>query len=162
MSKPSNAVSALQSKIQDYLRQTVGRCEVLRDGSSSVRYGSARVIITAHELGQTGRTLVNVFALVVQGTNVTDELYGYLMEVNKNVVFGKFFAVEGQRLVVCQETLLGDKMGPEELHIAVSAVAQLADEYDDKIVAKFRGKTMQQFEDDAGNIARQWPDLRAP
>lgn len=160
MSKKSGVVSALQSKIQDYLRQTIGSYQVLKDGSSSVQYGSTRVIITAHELGTSGRTLVNIFAFVAYGVNVSDELYRYLMDINKNIIFAKFFVVEEQRLVICQETLLGDKMDSEELAVSVAAVAQLADEYDDKIAERFNGKTTQQFEREAQKLADEWPTIR--
>lgn len=160
MSKQSDAVSALQSKIQNYLRQTVGSFQVLQDGNSSLSYGSTRVIITAHDLGTSGKTLVNIFAFVTYGVRVTDELYRYLMDVNKDVIFAKFFVVEDQKLVVCQETLLGDRMDPEELAVSVAAVAQLANEYDDKIVQRFGGKTTEQFEREAQGLADEWPTIR--
>ena len=140
MSGESAVLENLRTKFGDYLRATIGRYEVTRDGSYSLRHGTTRLIIKPRGLSGTDKTIVSIFAFVAIDVNVTDELMRYLNDINKRVTFGKFFVIEDQKLVICQHSLLGGTLDKDELMVGIAAVAYTSDQYDEKIVERFGGK----------------------
>ena len=140
MSGESAALENLRTRIGDYLRETIGRYEVTRDGSYSLRHGTTRLIINPRGLSGTDKTIATIFAFVAIDVNVTNDLFKYLNEINKGITFGKFFVIEDKKLVICQHSLLGGTLDKDELSVGIAAVAYTSDQYDEKIIKSFGGK----------------------
>jgi len=102
-------------------------------------------IVRPHEWVK-DRTLVNVVAIVAMGVEPTKDLTEYLNNTNMNLIFGKFFVMKEQNVVLCQHALLGDKMDREELETAIMAIGAVADHYDEEIVNRFGGMRYTDFE----------------
>ena len=88
MSSESAALENLSAKIGSYLRETVGSYEFTLEGSYSLRRDSTRLIITHVCFADTDKTLVSILAFATINLNVNNDLMKYLMDVNKNIVFG--------------------------------------------------------------------------
>ena len=149
MSGKSTALENLRTKIGDYLRETVGRYEVTRDGSYSLRTGTTRVIINPRSLSGADKTIVSIFAFVAIDVNVTNELMRYLNEINARITFGKFFVMEDKKMVICQHSLLGATLDKDELAVGIAAVAYVSDQYDEEITKRFGGKSCRDAENEA-------------
>jgi len=149
MSRESAALENLRTRVGNYLRETVRRYEVTRDGSYSLRTGTTRVIIKPQSLSSTDKTMVSIFAFVVIDVNVTNELMKYLNEINGRITFGKFFVIEDKKLVICQHSLLGSTLDKDELAIGIAAVAYTSDQFDEKIIERFGGKRCIDAENEA-------------
>lgn len=127
----------LRSRIESFLKETP--FQVTKDGSYSLLYGSTNVVIKPLIFSGT-IPLVSIFAYVVQGVNVNDKLMRYLNDINSRIVFGRFFVIEEEKLVVCQHSLFGSTLGKDELFTAIAAVAGASNQYDEEIMQKFGGK----------------------
>jgi len=160
MSGKSTAVENLKRRIEGYLRETVGTYQVAPEDSYSLRHGTTRLIIRPTNLPGSDKTLAVLFAFVAIGVNVTNELTRYLNDINKQIIFGKFFVLEDQKLVICQHSLLGDTLDKDELMIGIAAVALTSDEYDEKIVERFGGKRCIDAETEA--LRRSPPGYTGP
>jgi len=145
MPKEPIGIHVLRTKIQDYLRQIAGSYEIGTDGSCAIRVGTTKVIVRADEWVK-DRSLVNVVAIVAVEVEPTKDLMEFLNTKNADLVFGKFFVMREQKLVLCQHALLGDKMDREELETAVMAIGAVADRYDEEIVNRFGGMRYTDFE----------------
>lgn len=107
-----------------------------------IKQGSAYVMISVIPLGP-DRAMVRCAAQLVTGITVPVELALQLLELNSHLRFGAFGWDPSIESVVFSHTLLGGKtLDPEELLVTLRDVALTADEYDDKIVAKFGGQRM--------------------
>jgi hypothetical protein len=135
----------LRTRIQDYLRQIAGSYEIGTDDSYAVRVGTTKVIVHTDEWVK-DKSLVNVVAIVAAGVEPTKDLMEFLNAKNADLVFGKFFVMKEQKLVLCQHALLGDKMDCEELETAIMAIGAVADRYDEEIVSRFGGMCYIDFE----------------
>jgi len=149
MSEKSPAVASLRTKIEQYLREMAGGYQVTQDGSYSLRHGTTRLVIKPAGMEGTERTMVNIFAFVTINVNVTNDLFKYLNDINKEINFGKFFVLDDQKLVICQHSLVGGTLDKDELIVGIAAVALLADKYDEKIVEKFGGQRCIDAENEA-------------
>ena len=68
----------------------------------------------------------------------------YLLTYNLRLVLGAFalsIAEGGKSTIVLSHTIVGDTMERDELYASVSAIAGVANNVDDKIVAMYGGKT---------------------
>jgi len=69
-----------------------------------------------------------------------------LLEMNALLRFGAFAYVPTGEVIVFSHTLLGGAtLNATELTAAVRDVAIIADEYDDRIAARYGGQTMQEL-----------------
>jgi len=139
------SVHDLRTRIQECLRQIFGGYEIGTDNSYAVRAGTTKVIVRPHEWVK-DKTLVNVIAIVAMGVEPTKDLMEFLNTTNMNLIFGKFFVVKEQKVVLCHHALLGDRMEREELETAIMAIGAVADHYDEEIVKKFGGMRYIDFE----------------
>ena len=84
-------------------------------------------------------TVINVSSNVVSGATIDQELLQFLLHENNELVFGAFsMTPEGD--IYFQHTIVGATCDPEELQASVNEVLEVADEYDDRIVAKWGGQ----------------------
>lgn len=113
-----------------------------------VKQGSSYVMISVVPSGTKGkvneRALVRVVAQVVAGVKPEPSLFRQLLILNGQLRFGAFaYVPEGSLVMFGHSMLGGDTMDTKELIATVHDVALVADEYDDRIVARYGGARMQ-------------------
>lgn len=107
-----------------------------------IKQGSTFVMIAIGAWGK-DRALVRVSAQLVKGGRMDGTLALKLLELNGALRFGAFHYDEIENIVFFSHTLLGGKnLNEEELRAAVSEVALIADEYDDKLQRGYGGQRM--------------------
>jgi hypothetical protein len=142
-----NPVSASCSIIE----KTLGKSQAFRkvdDRLYVVKQGSSYVMISVVPSGPKEkpdeRALVRVMAQVVAGVRPEAPLMRQLLILNGQLRFGAFaYVPEGSLIMFGHSILGGDGMDVKELHATVHDVALVADEYDDRIVARYGGARMQ-------------------
>ncbi len=134
-------VSALHTRVQQYLREKQLVYEVQQNGSIWIRQGSTVVVVEPAAWNE--RTVVKLMAPVALNiTKITPELTRYLAEQNYRLLFGKFSLDADGKAVWYEHILLGDNLDVEELFIAVAAVALTADENDEEIAQMAGGQRL--------------------
>ena len=103
-----------------------------------VRYGTTVLEIAVDPYGPE-ETMVQVMAYCVQGVRHEPDLLLGLLELNHHLAFGAFSLVG--RDIFLSHTLFGRGLDRGALLGAIAAVANVSDEYDDRIVAKYGGQT---------------------
>ena len=142
-----NAVAASREVIE----KTLGKSPAFRkveDNLYVVKQGSSYVMISITGTGPKSkhneRALVRVVAQVVSGVRPEASLFRQLLILNSKLRFGAFaYLPEGDVVLFAHSILGGDTMDPRELIATVHDVALVADEYDDRIVARYGGARMQ-------------------
>ncbi len=108
-----------------------------------VKQGSSIVMINVLPWG-TDRAVVRVAAQLVKGVTMEVPLALRLLEMNALLRFGAFaYVPTGDVIIFCHTILGGKTMDREELLATIKDVAIIADEYDDRIAARYGGQTMQ-------------------
>jgi hypothetical protein len=113
-----------------------------------VKQGSSYVMISVVPSGPKGKTsdraLVRVVAQVVAGVTPEPSLFRQLLILNGQLRFGSFsFIPDGNLIMFGHSMLGGEGLDVKELVATVHDVALVADEYDDRIVARYGGARMQ-------------------
>jgi hypothetical protein len=144
---PQDAVSAAADQVRSMLAPfddvTVGA-----DGTCSLRYGSAEVVVTVGVFDE-DQAAVRVAARAVTGAAPSPELFRWVATNRADI--GHFGVVEegdGTATVEFARTLVAEFLNPAELRLTVVAVALTADRFDDELAARFGGRV----HDAAGNI----------
>jgi hypothetical protein len=142
-----NAVDASCINIEKILGKSPAYRKV-DDHLYVVKQGSSYVMISVVPSGHKGkvneRALVRVVAQVVAGVKPEPSLFRQLLILNGQLRFGAFaYVPEGSLVMFGHSILGGDSMDPKELTATVHDVALVADEYDDRIVARYGGARMQ-------------------
>lgn len=131
-------------KTRDYLHLIFGEVGVrVMDGIFMMQEGTTFVYVRTFPIGEKNAG-VEVFSYVVVDVDVSEDLMRFLLTYNLKLVLGAFglaIGEDGKASVVLTHTLLGDNMQREELYATVSAIARVADDLDNQIVAAFGGKT---------------------
>jgi hypothetical protein len=142
-----NAVDASCSHIEKALgkspafRKVEDRLYVVKQGSS---YVMISVIATGPKSHLNDRAVVRVLAQVVSGVRAEPSLFRQLLILNSQLRFGAFaYSSDGDLILFTHSILGGESMDPKELVATVHDVALVADEYDDRIVARYGGARMQ-------------------
>ena len=118
-----------------------------------VRYGSTVLEISVEPYGAE-ETMVTIMAYCVQGVEVEEQLLLGLLELNHSLVCGSFSLVGTD--IFCSHSLFGRSLDPRDLLRAITAVATVTDDYDDRIVAKYGGQTaLERIQDTGGRRRRQ-------
>lgn len=137
------AVDALRAKVEKILTEHFGAFTVDPDGDVHVDYESVRVFVCPRDWKQ-AKSVVSIFSVTNVGVPVSGDLTLFLARENLSLLFGHFSlrAEEGAATgdVWFGHTLLGDFLDPDELVTALSAVARMADKYDDLIRDRFGGR----------------------
>jgi hypothetical protein len=122
-------------------RKVEDRLYVVKQGSS---YVMISVIATGPKGGTDERAVVRVVSQVVSDVRPEASLFRQLLILNGQLRFGAFaYVPEGNLILFCHSILGGDSMDVRELVATVHDVALVADEYDDRIVARYGGARMQ-------------------
>ena len=126
------------------------------NGHSYVRYGSTVLEIAVDPYGPEEAT-VSVMAYCVQDVEVDEELLLGLLELNHTLPFGAFSLVGDD--IYFSHSLFGRTLERSNLLGAIAAVANIADEYDDRIVGKYGGqRALDKIGDTGGRDARLGDD----
>ena len=107
------------------------------NGHFYVSYGSTVIEISVHPYGPEEIT-VTVMAYCVQGVEVDEGLLLGLLELNHTLPFGAFSLVGTD--IFFSYAVFGHTLQRRNLLNAIAAVANISDDYDDRIVAKFGGE----------------------
>jgi hypothetical protein len=108
-----------------------------------VKQGSSMVMINVLAWNP-DRAVVRCVAQLVKGVTLEVPLALWLLEMNAKLRFGAFAFVPAGDVIVFSHTLLGGHtLDEEEINTTVRDVAIIADEYDDRIAARYGGQTMQ-------------------
>lgn len=121
-------------------------------GHFYVSYGSTVLEISVDPYGPE-EAFVSVVAYCVQGVRLEENLLLGLLELNHHLPFGTF-SVVGQDIFF-SHSLFGRSLQRTNLLGAIAAVANISDEYDDRIVAKYGGQTALQRIRDTGGRERR-------
>jgi hypothetical protein len=149
----SEVVAVLRTALAAHLEAAFGSYEVDRDRDFVVRRGSARVFV--RPLEQAGRTFVRISSVSNVGVSVDGGLTRFLATENSTLAFGKFSLNEEASAVHVAHTLLGDFLNRDELAIAVGAVAEIADRYDDEIKQRFGGRLFTETPEELPELIRE-------
>jgi len=113
------------------------------DGLYVVKQGSSLVMISVLPWNP-DRAVVRCVAQLVKGVTMEVPLAMQLLEMNALLRFGAFAYVPTGEVVIFSHTLLGGAtLDSEQITATVRDVAIIADEYDDRIAARYGGQTMQ-------------------
>lgn len=113
-----------------------------------IRQGSSYVMISILPTGKSSKhddkAIVRVVANVASGVKPEGSLFRQLLILNGRLRFGAFAYVPDGDVIVFHHSMLGGaNMDEKELIATVHDVAVVADEYDDRIVARYGGARMQ-------------------
>ena len=118
-----------------------------------VRYGTTVLEISVDPY-DSEEAVVTIMSYCVQDVEVAEALLLGLLELNHRLTCGSFSLVETD--IFFSYSLFGKNLSPRDLLRAITAVATVADDYDDRIVAKYGGQTaLDKIQDTGGRRRRQ-------
>src|SRR5262252_6004396 len=126
------------------IEKTLGKSPAFKkvdEGLYVVKQGSSIVMINVLAWNA-DRAVVRCVAQLVKGVPLALQL----LEMNALMRFGAFAYVPAGDVIIFSHTLLrGETLDGEELVTTIRDVAIIADEYDDRIAARYGGQTMQEL-----------------
>ncbi len=118
-----------------------------------VGYGSTVLEVSVEPYGPE-ETFVLVTSYCVQGIHAEEELLLGLLELNHELPVGAFSLVGKD--VYYSHALFGRNLNRQDLLSTVAAVANISDDYDDRIVARYGGQTaLERIQDTGGREQRR-------
>ncbi len=107
-----------------------------------IKQGSAYVMITVLPWGK-DKAMLRCTAQLVKGVELDGGLAKQLLELNTYLRFGAFAYDQTEETILFTHSILGGTtLDKDELLATLRDVALIADEYDDKLVAKYGGQRM--------------------
>lgn len=144
MSEQTEAYKKTRAKIREALFALFGEINVtVFEESFILQEGSTFVYVRALPVGA-NQSCVEISSYVVVDVDITEALMRFLLTTNTKLTLGGFglsIEEQGKGTVVLSHTILGETLSKEELFVSVSAIARVADDLDDQIVATFGGRT---------------------
>jgi len=136
-----NHVEALLSKSSAYRKVDMGLYVI--------KQGSSLVMISVHPW-KSNHVVIRLTAQLVKGVSMEVPLALELLELNASMRFGSFaFIPKGDVVVLCHTLLERDVADAREFLDTLADFAIVADEYDDRIAARYGGSTMQDLLEEA-------------
>jgi type III secretion system-like peptide-binding chaperone len=118
-----------------------------------VRYGTTVLEISLEPYGPE-ETMIVIMSYCVQDVELEEELLVGLLELNHQMTCGHFSVVGND--IFFAHSLFGRSLDPRDLLRAITAVANVADDYDDRIVARYGGQTaLERIQDTGGRQRRR-------
>jgi hypothetical protein len=122
-------------------------------GHFYVRYGSTVLEIAVEPYGDE-EAVVLIMAYCVQGAELQEDLLLGLLEVNHQLPIGAFSLVGND--IFFSHSLFARSLDARTLLQAITAVATISDDYDDRIVARYGGQTaLERIRDTGGRQRRR-------
>ncbi len=141
------------SKVKEYLGELFE--EPYHDPENDhfyVRYGTTVLEISVEPHG-TDESVVNIMSYCVQDVELEEDLLLGLLELNHQLVCGAFSLVGND--IFFAQSLYGNSLEPRDLLRAITSVANISDDYDDRIVARYGGQTaLEKIQDTGGRRKR--------
>jgi hypothetical protein len=135
------AVQAAGQKIEKMLKDSPAYRKV-EDGLYAVKQGSCMIMIKVHPWKD--HSIIRLVAQLVKGVNMECGLAVEMLGLNAVLRFGAFaFVPEGQAIILCHTLLDRDLGDREEFLETIRDFAYVADDYDDRIAARYGGQTME-------------------
>ena len=136
----SAAQKACYEKIAPWMKELFGEFVMMRNDAPAmaVVIGSAVAQVGVIPWGNDDAT-INTRAYVVTGADATSELMHFLLRETDNMRFGGF-GLDSDDDVFFEHAIVGSSCDKAELKASVMAVVVTADQYDDKIVARWGGQ----------------------
>jgi hypothetical protein len=117
-----------------------------------VRYGTTVLEISVDAYGAE-EAVVNIMSYCVQDVEIAEDLLLGLLELNHELLCGSFSVVGND--IYFAHSLFGRSLDPRDLLRAITSVATVADDYDDRIVARYGGQTaLEKIQDTGGRRKR--------
>ena len=114
------------------------------DGLYVIKQGTTLVMVSVHPW-QT-HAVVRLVAQLVKGVSMEVQLALELLEINAVLRFGAFaFVPAGDVILFCHTMADRELTSEEEFMSTIRDFAIIADEYDDRITARYGGQTMQEL-----------------
>jgi len=153
MERDDETQSQTHAQVEEYLGELFDDpVHEEEDGHFYVRYGSTVLEVSVDPYGPE-ETAVIVMAYCAQDVALEEELLLGLLELNHGTPFGGFSIVGSD--VFFSYSILGHNLDRETLLSAITTVATISDEYDDRIVAKYGGQTALQKIQSTGGRRRR-------
>jgi hypothetical protein len=135
----TEAQKQVYEKITPWMKEIFGEFAVPRENlpNFGIRIGSAYSQVAVTPWGDDDATIC-AFSWVVTGPEMNADLMRFLLKANYDMRFGAFGVDEAGDICFSQ-TIVGSTCDKEELKATVMAVINIADEYDDKIIAQWGG-----------------------
>jgi hypothetical protein len=121
-------------------------------GHFYVRYGTTVLEISVDSYGEE-EAVVTIMSYCVQDVEPDEELMVGLLELNHTLPFGAFSMLGND--IFFAHSLFGRNLEARDLLRAITSVADVADDYDDRIVEKFGGQTALEKIQDTGGTRRR-------
>ena len=136
----SAAQKACYEKIAPWMKELFGEFVMMRNDAPAmaVVIGSAVAQVGVIPWGNDDAT-INTRAYVVMGAEATSELMHFLLRETDNMRFGGF-GLDSDDDVFFEHAIVGSTCDKAELKASVMAVVVTADQYDDKIIARWGGQ----------------------
>jgi len=128
-------------KVLRYLEEICGRDNVEKLGPTTFTFIKGSAIVYIDILAWNKNSSIVRFAChLVYGAKVTSKLKEFLLKKNMEFNFGSFGLTQ-DNVITFQYSILGDFMDKEEFVTALVSVANISDEYDNKIIDEYGGIT---------------------
>lgn len=127
-------------RIKPWLKDLFGPSVFERDDRPvlAVLHGSAFAQVGVFPWGDED-AIITTRSYVVTGAELSAELMHYLLNENEGMHFGAF-GVDLDGDILFEHSIVGSTCDKKELEASVAAVLKTADEYDDRIVARWGGQ----------------------
>jgi len=147
--RPTNpAVETTSARLEALLHDSPAYRKI-DNGLYVIKQGSSLVMISVHPW-QENHVIIRLTAQLVKGVNMEVPLALELLELNAMMRFGAFAFVPKGDIVVFSHTLLERALADEDEFLdTIRDFAIVADEYDDRIAARYGGSTMQDLMEEA-------------
>jgi hypothetical protein len=134
-----------------HIEKALGKSNAFRkveDRLYVIKQGSTYVMISVLPIGsknhRSDKAVVRLVSQVVCDVRPEPSLFRQLLILNGQLRFGAFaYAPDGNLVLFCHSILGGIDMDEHEIVASVRDVALVADDYDDRIVARYGGARMQ-------------------
>jgi hypothetical protein len=132
---PDEAAAALERALAEFIAGADLVADA--DGDLPIRVGSALMFVRPVPGVP---PLIQVFAPLVSGVDLTPALLDALNDINRKVLFGRVFWTEREVVVSMELTAVG--VSAEQIAFACVQLGNLADHLDDVLRGRFGGRTM--------------------
>ena len=135
------AVQVASQNIEKMLSDNTAYKKV-EDGFYVIKQGSSRVMIRVHPWKD--HAVIRLAAQLVKGVRMEPPLALELLELNAVLRFGCFaYVPAGEAVILCYTVVDRELASREEFLETIRDFAFVADEYDDRIAARYGGQTME-------------------
>ncbi|OIP76720.1 MAG: hypothetical protein AUK48_05415 [Oscillatoriales cyanobacterium CG2_30_44_21] len=136
----TTAQEACYEKVVTWVQEAFGKYPCARQDMPGLGMfvGSALIEVLVYPWDKDD-TVINTRSYVVVGIDLKPDLMRYLLEENAKMIFGAF-GISQDSEILFEHSIVGSTCDAKELEASVKAVMEIADEYDDKIVARWGGK----------------------